>query len=262
MPSRLHFTIYFILSLALHALVIAAAVFLVNPGKTPLPAVTPVRIVNLPKDTLKTLPPIEEKIPEKAIPRPIIPREVAPAPKMFDKSDILRLPQTAPTPKAMEKGGETVGGKGSQTTEHSIQADKKRGPLPFLSQQEINELANKGYADDKLRNDVLSQDEEAYKFLPYGRALFGKINKNLRFPELAAITGLQGDVEIIFEIKKDGSLGDITVTKSSGYIILDNEVIRSIRDAAPFQPLPPEWNKERIIIPAVGIFRIYYKGLQ
>jgi protein TonB len=174
----------------------------------------------------------------------------------------VTVPNTAPTPKSgasIDRAGNAGKSKGSPDSK--LSNAQTGGPLPFLSQTDINEFAKKGQTEESTHN-PLSDVTEAYKFLPYGRAVFNRLNQNLKYPELASLTGLQGEVYLIFEIKKDGSLGDITITKSSGYKLLDDEVVRTIRGSAPFQPLPEEWHKDRLIFPSVGVFHIYEKRLE
>ena len=106
----------------------------------------------------------------------------------------------------------------------------------------------------KPGDDSVTLDTDEFKFISYNRWLTIKVESVLRYPELAAVSGYHGLVFIRFDIMKDGSLGTLELLKSSGYKILDDEALQSIRDAAPFQPLPPEWNMDRYPIRAVVIF--------
>jgi protein TonB len=106
----------------------------------------------------------------------------------------------------------------------------------------------------KPGDDSVTLDTDEFKFISYNRWLKIKVESVLKYPELAAVSGYQGTLYIKFDILKDGSLGDVEVLKSSGYKILDDEALRSIRSSAPFQPLPEEWNMERYSIRAAVIF--------
>jgi protein TonB len=90
--------------------------------------------------------------------------------------------------------------------------------------------------------------------MSYNRWLKVKVESVLQYPELAAISGYQGTLYILFDIMKDGSLGRLEVLKSSGYKILDDEALRAVRSSAPFQPLPDEWNMEKYSIRAAVLF--------
>jgi protein TonB len=49
------------------------------------------------------------------------------------------------------------------------------------------------------------------------------------YPRRAADRGYEGKVELLVEVLPDGSIGEIEVTVSSGYRILDEEAIKTVR---------------------------------
>ena len=108
--------------------------------------------------------------------------------------------------------------------------------------------------EQKPGDDSVTLDTDEFKFISYNRWLKIKVESVLKYPELAAVSGYQGTLFIKFDIMKDGSLGGLEVLKSSGYKILDDEALRSIRAAAPFQPLPDDWNMDRYSIRAAVMF--------
>src|SRR5512143_3539971 len=271
MSRHLHFTKFLLLSLAFHALVFAAIIVLVKPAETPLPVITPVKIVNLPREAIKQLPPVEQPvprriIPEKPVPRPIVPEQpvsrrivperplppsAVPMPKKFGKDDEVRLPKTMARtgkPEGSEQGTE------SGTAIAPVAPHTGAGPLPFVSQKEIEELARKGMPEKRQGDDSVTLDTDEFKFISYNRWLKIKVESMLRYPELAAMSGYQGTLYIKFDIMKDGSLSNLELLKSSGYKILDDEALRAIRASAPFQPLPDDWRMERYSIRAAVLF--------
>jgi protein TonB len=240
-----------LISIALHALLIVAAAFLFKSAPSELPLFLPVRIVNLPQQTLKKLPSIQQPppVPSRLFPERTLPPNELPVPKKFGKSDEVRLPKMLPRigkPEGAERGKET--GKGAP------RVTKETGPLPFLTQQDIDELARKGMPAKKPGDDSVTLDTDEFKFISYNRWLKIKVESVLHYPELAAISGYQGTLYIKFDIMKDGSIGGVEVLKSSGYKILDDEAVRAIRSSAPFQQLPEEWNMDRYSIRAAVIF--------
>ena len=263
MPRHLHFTKFLIFSVALHALVIAAALFLIKPTAPELPLFTPVKIVNLPPQEVKQLPLLQPPappppvrpapappVPERVIPEKPLPPSAVPMPKKFGESDEVRLPKTLPRaviPEGAEQGKES----GKSTIP---QLHRQVGPLPFLTQNDIDDLARKGMPEKKPGDDSVTLDTDEFKFISYNRWLKIKVESVLKYPELAAVSGYQGTLYIKFDIMKDGSLGEVELLQSSGYKILDDEALRSIRAAAPFQPLPDEWGMERYSIRAAVIF--------
>ncbi len=256
MPRHLHFTRFFVSSFALHALIITAVLLLVRPAPPELPFMLPVKIVNLPPEETKKLPPLQRPVPppppasRRVVPEKPLPPGAVPMPKKFGTDESVKLPKTLSrtgVPEGAEQGKET--GKSAPPL-----TQKQAGPLPFLSQADIDELARKGMPERKPGDDSVTLDTDEFKFISYNRWLKIKVESVLKYPELAAVSGYQGTLFIKFDIMKDGSLGGLEVLKSSGYKILDDEALRSIRDAAPFQPLPDDWNMERYSIRAAVIF--------
>ncbi len=239
---------------------IIAAVFLARFGATPTPLPLPVNIVNLPPEETRNLPPLQRPVPPvphaPAVPqRPImekpLPPGAVPMPKKFGSDETVKLPKTLSRtgmPEGAEQGTKETGKSAPPLTQ------KHAGPLPFLSQSDIDELARKGMPEKKPGDDSVTLDTDEFKFISYNRWLKIKVESVLKYPELAAISGYQGTLFIKFDILKDGSLGSVDVLKSSGYKILDDEALRAIRSAAPFQPLPDDWNMERYSIRAAVIF--------
>jgi protein TonB len=66
------------------------------------------------------------------------------------------------------------------------------------------------------------------------------IEKNLSYPPRARKMGWVGRVVVCFQVLKNGRVDKIRIRDSSGYEILDRNVVDTIREVAPF-PRPPEW---------------------
>ncbi len=259
-------------------MIVAVALF-VRHERTPLPLSIPVNIVNLPQELEKKLPPTRQPapvpvppppvrpvLPKPAPPVPASPRPIAPEkplppgsvpmPKKFGTDDTVKLPKTMPrsgVPQGAEQGKET--GKATAPPDMHAHTDRYGSPLPFLSQNDIEELARKGMPERSGRgDDSVTLDTDEFKFISYNRWLKIKVESVLKYPEVAALSGYQGTLFIRFDIMKDGSLGELEILKSSGYKILDDEALRSIRASAPFQPLPDDWHMNRYSIRAAVIF--------
>jgi periplasmic protein TonB len=257
MPRHLHFTKFLIVSIALHALVIAAALFLFKPTLTEIPSFTPVSIVSLPPQDTKKLPPLQQPVPIPPVPQRIVPEKPlppseVPMPKKFGESNEVKLPKTMPRTGVSEGAEE-----GKETGKTGVpQLHRYSGPLPFLTQNDIDDLARKGMPKKHLGDNSVTLDTDEFKFMSYNRWLKIKVESVLKYPELAAISGYQGTLYIKFDILKDGSLGSVEVLKSSGFKILDDEAVRAIKAAAPFQPLPDDWGMQRYAIRAAVIFYV------
>ena len=246
MSSRALFITFLIISLACHFLLLAAAVYLGKPALTPLPVTTPVELVNLPR----------EQLPRATRPIPPAPKPRAvPAPRQFGDAPDIAIPKTLPPG---GKPGMPDGGEKNTGSEKTAPKTDRPGPLPFLTQNDIDDLAKKGMPERKPGDNSVTLDTDEFKFISYNRWLKIKVESVLAYPELAALSGYQGTLYILFDIMKDGSLGRLEVLKSSGYKILDDEALRAIRAAAPFQPLPDDWRMDRFTIRAAVLF--YLKG--
>lgn len=63
---------------------------------------------------------------------------------------------------------------------------------------------------------------------------------NKYYPEASIRYGLYGSLRLLVAVRRDGSLEEIRVLKSSGYAVLDEAAIKTVRMAAPFAPFPAE----------------------
>jgi len=260
LTRSLHVRRFIVLSLGLHFLFIAIVLSVTGKKDMALPSLTPVDIVNLPKNVIQRLPPVDARPAPQPFTPPVPPRpapertakpESVPGPKHFGTSPDIALPRTSPPPglpEGSDKGTSMIG-----KPDTGVHAPGK-GPLPFLTQADIDEFARKGMPAKKPGDDSVTLDTDEFKFISYNRWLKIKVESVLRYPELAALSGLQGTLYIEFNIMKDGSLRDLDLLKSSGYKILDDEALRAIRDAAPFQPLPNEWKMDHYTIRAAVLF--------
>jgi len=260
MHPRLQFTLSLIASFAFHALVIAA-LLMIKPAQPETPLIMPIKIVDLPQQVVKQLPQLNQPTPvppappvtERIVPEKPLHPDAVPMPKKFGTSEEITLPKTSPrtgVPGGAEQGAE----QGKETGKTGVQQPHGTGPLPFLTQNDIDELARKGMPQKRPGDNSVTLDTDEFKFISYNRWLKVKVESMLHYPELAAISGYQGTLYILFDIMKDGSLGRLEVLQSSGYKILDDEALRSIRASAPFQPLPDEWNMQQYSIRAAVLF--------
>ena len=61
----------------------------------------------------------------------------------------------------------------------------------------------------------------------------------LNYPEAASKMSLSGQLTLKVAINTDGSLGSVGISQSSGHDELDLAALEIVRQAAPFEPLPP-----------------------
>ncbi len=74
------------------------------------------------------------------------------------------------------------------------------------------------------------------------------IMKHLSYPQMAKKNGWKGRVIVAFIIRENGTVENPRVVRSSGYDILDSNVVKTILDVQPF-PKPPI--RAELVIPIV-----------
>jgi len=72
----------------------------------------------------------------------------------------------------------------------------------------------------------------------YVESLRRKIGGNARYPEYAKRTRQQGAVDVVFAVHGNGEVEGVKLSRSSGFIVLDVEALRNVRESAPFGPMP------------------------
>jgi protein TonB len=76
--------------------------------------------------------------------------------------------------------------------------------------------------------------------LKFQQALLRRVAQYQRYPNDARLRRLQGTVETLFSMRRDGTLLGVWVKTSSGQAVLDEEAIKTIRRAQPLPSIPSE----------------------
>jgi len=79
------------------------------------------------------------------------------------------------------------------------------------------------------------------QYISYFASIKRKIELVWQYPQDAANAGIQGELTVDFIIARDGSLESVHILQGSGYKILDDEAVGSIRIAAPYNPIPENY---------------------
>jgi protein TonB len=129
-------------------------------------------------------------------------------------------------------------------------------PLPDGAQQLVHSFAIANLSaeiQEKLesrakrpRRKYVSATTQEYRYAAYMEAWRAKVERigNINYPEEARRRRLAGTVMLDVAVNRDGSVGEISIRKSSGITLLDDAAVRSVHLAAPYDPLPPEIRKE------------------
>ncbi len=110
----------------------------------------------------------------------------------------------------------------------------------------IEEEKREGEADEE----TISLDSTDFKYTSYLNGVKSRIEGVWKYPEAAKRSALQGRGLISFTIQRDGSLSELKLLTSSGYPVLDEEILKAIRAAAPFNPMADNMSIKRLNVVA------------
>jgi protein TonB len=112
-----------------------------------------------------------------------------------------------------------------------------------------------GARDINKKEDTVELSTTEYKYFSYFAKLKRQIEGVWGYPQESRMRGEQGQLYLVFTIKRNGELANIELLRSSGYARLDEEAMRAIRTAAPYAPFPEAWGAlETLNIKATFIY--------
>ena len=127
-------------------------------------------------------------------------------------------------------------------------ASQDAAPSPEVKQPEVGESAASGSGEPSSGTDSVPGDtgdgdaEQAGLQQAYVNEYFAyirdKIVKSLFFPPAARKMGWSGKVSVSFVICRDGRVEQVKIVQSTGFEVLDRNVVDAIKRASPF-PRPP-----------------------
>ncbi len=86
-----------------------------------------------------------------------------------------------------------------------------------------------------------------------------RIERVWTYPPEAQAEGIGGELFLTFTLNKSGTLTNVRLLQSSGFPILDEEAIQAIKEAAPYDPFPPQLGGEPWNIRASFSYFPYYR---
>jgi protein TonB len=273
---------FFLYSFVVHALVIAALIFLVHPVKEKKPGgefytslvspeeLLPRRPATLPPPRVRSMPG-RRSVPSRpssraghAPPRPsapALPGVTTPAPSKGAGENVLpERGVTSPQPPSVASRPESGAG-----SENTGEGQRQARPAPSLRERLFDRdivanLAKRALEkeEEKEKKDKsFTFDASEYRFLLYNKRLKERIESIWVYPPYEAEHGIYGDLMIRFTIKKNGQLGSVELLRTSGHKSLDDAAIKALRDGAPYWPLPDDWGMEAYTIEGHFIYTIY-----
>lgn len=187
-------------------------------------------------------------------------RERKTAKEELKKKEAVKEPRELATiPKELEKDSELPRKELKEKKLPDITKEQLFSAAPRqFSQQRQSSQEFLGSRNAEKNEDTVDLDTTEYRYLSYFLKLKRQIEGVWNYPELSRIRGEQGELFLIFTIRKDGFLEDVKLLDTSGYARLDDEALRAIRVASPFSPFPESWNLERLNIRATFRYQISY----
>ncbi|MBF0516776.1 MAG: energy transducer TonB [Nitrospirae bacterium] len=148
------------------------------------------------------------------------------------------------------------------------QTQKPSGIGSFFDKDIIGKHAMASIAKDRSSPNTkegsgnsISFDTSDIRYAAYMRRLKEAIESAWHYPADAARRGIHGDLNISFTINKNGTLQAVEVMRTSGQRSLDDAAVSSIKDAAPFWPLPQDWCKDSFSIKGHFVYKLHGQSL-
>jgi protein TonB len=193
---------------------------------------------NVPTET-SVIQPMATKIPEEVKPLdPVKTAEALPEPVQ---------PEEMPTPAPKPKAAQLVEKPKAEKKEPRKKVEKKISGSQGESKRDSKRGANDGEetatSNRNSRSAGGSDGAGSAAVANYPGKVRARINRGVKVPNEYKRMGRAMSVRVKLTISANGSLAGLSVTQSSGFLELDQDVAADIRRLSPFPPLPTEWSK-------------------
>lgn len=103
---------------------------------------------------------------------------------------------------------------------------------------------------ERPKRKFISASTKEYNYAAYMEAWRAKVVRvgNLNYPEQARKQRLSGSLVLDVALRRDGTIDEITIRRSSGVKVLDDAAIRIVELSAPFSPFPQHIKDETDIL--------------
>ncbi len=108
--------------------------------------------------------------------------------------------------------------------------------------------------------DTISLDTTDKRYVSYARVIKQALMAQWKYPPKAKDDLIEGETFLIFTLSRDGALLDLKLLNSSGYPVLDDEAMRTVKAAAPFPAFPGSVTVARLHIKANFDYRLSGPG--
>ncbi|MDV2478761.1 MAG: energy transducer TonB [bacterium] len=179
--------------------------------------------------------------------RPIIPPLEKPLPKPVKQKLEPPKPKEALTAKLSEQ--QRILPKRTPPPLPPSQGVPKLRKLPLLSGADLERYAS--LDQNAEESEVVSLDTRDFRYISYFATIKRQIELVWNYPEEAARAGIFGELMLRFTILSNGRLEDVRLLRSSGSRLLDDEAVRAVKMANPYNRFPKRITKRRLQINAV-----------
>lgn len=165
-------------------------------------------------------------------PEPLVaqapPPEPEPVPRLL--STTAASPDRLPTPEDQRDTEAEPLPSGQELIEQSLEMARLAAEI-----ERRQELLAK-----RPKRKFVSASTREYEYAAYLRAWVAKVERvgNLNYPDEARRRGLSGRLVMTVAVRRDGTIEDVLINRSSGLGVLDQAALRIVRLAEPYPPLP------------------------
>jgi protein TonB len=163
----------------------------------------------------------------------------APAPKTQEKVDLTAIPIQGKEVKPQEHRTQKTPPQPTPKSDNTARYGEQSGtPIARATQQSVGSIGQTAIGD----SDFVSM------FGWYVRGINVKMSNNLYKQEVDPSTPAGTRAYLIFTIRRDGSVSDIRLDRSSGSSRLDQSCMRAAQRVDSFGALPPAYTKSTLMV--------------
>jgi periplasmic protein TonB len=97
---------------------------------------------------------------------------------------------------------------------------------------------------------------ESSLLLTYGQSISKEIKRYQKYPPVAQRRGWEGTAEVLLQIAADGKVTSITLGKTSGRPVLDEEALNMVRKASPLPQAPQDLRGRELTVTVPIVFKL------
>lgn len=241
-------TRFFAISLAIHLLFL---LLWPNPRVQTKPQdMISVSFLPAPRESPAKPAPAPKKTPRKPNPVPKQPTRPSRAPAIIAKKNSPILEERPPAPQAPtpQREAKPEAPRPPDSVREKIAITERR--LPSLKELLPPLTWSSPERPDRGRDGPVHLNTSNPQYITYFGSIKRAIELVWEYPEPALRYGLQGKLLLEFSVLANGKLASARIIRSSGSNLLDEEALRAVQAAAPFSPIPPWIDKNRLDIVA------------